>query len=282
MNRASDRERRYVLGHTEREHDRLDLQGVLYRDVTRRALTEGGLQPGMRVLDLGSGSGDVALLAAEIVGPEGQVVGLERDPGTAAGARNRAARRGHANVTFVVGSVDDRMEGPRFDAVVGRFILMHQDDPAGCLRGALQNVREGGVAIFVESCMTLLEQGVHSRPISPLYDRVVRWKCRVVEGAGADLAAGLRLRDTFLAAGLSEPRTHLEAGVEGGPDSLIYRYMRESVASMLPLAEELGVEGFTPADVADLEDALRREVTASGGVLLNWPVVAAWSAVRRS
>ena len=73
-------DRSYVLGHSARELDRLDLQGVLYRDITRRALLDGGLQSGMRVLDIGCGSGDVARIAAQIVGPCGSVLGVDRDP----------------------------------------------------------------------------------------------------------------------------------------------------------------------------------------------------------
>jgi ubiquinone/menaquinone biosynthesis C-methylase UbiE len=82
---------RYVLGHAARELDRLDLQGILYRDVTRRAFHRAGLGPGMRVLDLGSGSGDVTLLASEVVGPSGRVVGVDREVGTVKAARARAA-----------------------------------------------------------------------------------------------------------------------------------------------------------------------------------------------
>ena len=76
----------YVLGHTDRELDRLDAQGLLYRDVTRSALVEAGVVPGMRVLDLGSGSGDVAFLAGELVEATGAVLGIERDAGTVASA----------------------------------------------------------------------------------------------------------------------------------------------------------------------------------------------------
>ena len=59
----------------------------------------------MRVLDLGSGAGHVALLAARLVGPEGHVVGIERDPQAVASARERAAAAGVANVEFLIGDV---------------------------------------------------------------------------------------------------------------------------------------------------------------------------------
>jgi predicted RNA methylase len=62
-----------------------------------------GLEPGMRVLEVGSGAGDVALLAAELVGPEGEVVGVEVDGAALKVARGRAQSLGLRNVSFVQG-----------------------------------------------------------------------------------------------------------------------------------------------------------------------------------
>jgi SAM-dependent methyltransferase len=83
----------------------------------------------MRVLDLGSGAGDVARLAAKLVGPGGSVVGIERDPAAVTLARRRT---GTANVEFRVGdaqTLEDVEDG--FDAVVGRLILMYMPPARG-------------------------------------------------------------------------------------------------------------------------------------------------------
>ena len=101
-------------------------------------------------------------------------------------------------------------------------------------------------------------------------------------GAGADLSAGLRLRSTFLEAGLPAPVTRLDATVDGGPDSPLYAYMAESMRSMLPMAMKLGVDGFDDAALDTLAGDLRDELTASGGVIVGWPVVSAWVPLRRS
>jgi len=45
-------------------------QGAFLRDITATAFRAAGIGPGMRVLDIGSGVGDVALLAAELAGPQ--------------------------------------------------------------------------------------------------------------------------------------------------------------------------------------------------------------------
>ncbi len=92
------------------EDERLVAQGRLFDPLTRRVLEQAGLSPGMRVLDLGSGAGNVARLAAELVGPDGSVVGIERDPAAAELARRRTDA---PNVEFRVGDVEalDGVEG---------------------------------------------------------------------------------------------------------------------------------------------------------------------------
>jgi tRNA A58 N-methylase Trm61 len=69
----------YPLGHTEAEHERLIRQAARVAPITERFFREAGIGPGQRVLELGSGVGDVAMLVARIVGPLGEVVAIERD-----------------------------------------------------------------------------------------------------------------------------------------------------------------------------------------------------------
>src|SRR4051812_35574812 len=71
------------------EDERLVAQGRLFDPLTHRLLRAAGLAPGMRVLDLGSGAGNVTRLAAQLVGPQGAVVGIERDPAAVELARRR-------------------------------------------------------------------------------------------------------------------------------------------------------------------------------------------------
>jgi hypothetical protein len=80
----------YALGSTGAEHERLIRQATLLAPCTERLFREAGIEPGHRVLDLGSGIGDVAMLAARLVGPSGEVVGAERDKNSIARAKARA------------------------------------------------------------------------------------------------------------------------------------------------------------------------------------------------
>jgi ubiquinone/menaquinone biosynthesis C-methylase UbiE len=95
----------YIFEDRAAEQRRLDAQAQLFDPLTERLFRAAGLAAGMRVLDLGSGAGHVALLAARLVGPEGHVVGIERDPQAVASARERAAAAGVANVEFLIGDV---------------------------------------------------------------------------------------------------------------------------------------------------------------------------------
>jgi cyclopropane fatty-acyl-phospholipid synthase-like methyltransferase len=63
----------YALGRSDDEHARLTEQARFLRPLTERFLKKAGIAPGMTVLDVGSGVGDVAFLLAELVGPEGKV-----------------------------------------------------------------------------------------------------------------------------------------------------------------------------------------------------------------
>jgi cyclopropane fatty-acyl-phospholipid synthase-like methyltransferase len=90
--------RSYSLGHSERELQRLSIQARLIEPITRRYFVDAGICRGMRVLDVGSGAGDVAFLAAELVGPSGEVVGTDRVMAALQTARQRAKDRSLSNV----------------------------------------------------------------------------------------------------------------------------------------------------------------------------------------
>ena len=124
----------YALGSTDAEHERLIRQAELAAPLTEQLFREAGIGAGQRVLDLGSGVGDVALLVSRLVGPSGEVVGIERDARSIARARARVAEAGLPNVSFIQSDASQIPEGKPFDAAVGRFILMWLPDPLSVLR----------------------------------------------------------------------------------------------------------------------------------------------------
>ena len=102
-------------------------QGPIFDPLTRRLLQAAGLAPGMRVLDIGSGAGNVARLAAELVGPDGAVAGIDADPAAVELASQHTTA---PNVEFRVADAQtlDGIEGG-FDAVTGRLVLLFLPDP---------------------------------------------------------------------------------------------------------------------------------------------------------
>ena len=140
----------YQLGHEADELEHLNVQGRALAAPTRALVEAAGVCAGMRVLDLGSGAGDMSFVAAEVVGPDGEVVGIERSPEAVAQATARASRRGLANVSFVLGDIHDESGRGPFDAVVGRLVLMYVPDPAAMLRTQAATLRPGGLVAPIE------------------------------------------------------------------------------------------------------------------------------------
>lgn len=173
----------YVLGHSNREFERLSAQARIIDPITRTMLNQAGVAPGMRVLDVGSGAGDVAFLAAELVGAMGEIVGVDRAAPAVAAARRRAAERPLHNVSFRVGDPSELSFERPFDAVVGRYVLQFQPDPAAMLRNLAVHLRPGGVIVFHE----LDWEGARSFPPSPTYDRCPVVGCRDADGRHAAL-----------------------------------------------------------------------------------------------
>jgi ubiquinone/menaquinone biosynthesis C-methylase UbiE len=145
----------YVLGASASEQERLERQASAFDPLTERIFRHAGIQPGMRVLDVGCGAGDVSLLVQRLVGRDGSVLGVDREAASLERAQSRATRMRIKNVSFL--ESDFRYLDPKhgvFDAVVGRLVLMFQADPADAVRLVAQRVRPGGVLAFHELAAT--------------------------------------------------------------------------------------------------------------------------------
>lgn len=271
----------YPLGRTPAEAQRLMLQHRLYAGATRQLLASAGVATGMRVLDVGSGAGDVALLLADVVGPTGEVVGIEvaRESIDFAAHRVDVAGVGQT-VRFVQADLRDLRlsldEGP-FDAVVGRWVLMYQPDPAALLRRLATLVRPGGVVVFQESDLVNLHP---PWPPSPLTEQIRSWLTPPSDRSGGpEPRMGPKLFATFVAAGLSSPAVRIDTPAGGGPDWPGYEYVAATVRSLLPVLSSLGVVEPDAVDIDTLASRLRDEITANQGVLPLASVYGVWSRV---
>ena len=173
---------RYTMGRTQGEEDRLIQQSQLYDAVTRRFLWEAGISSGMKVLDIGSGPGDVALTAAELVGPEGAVVGVDVNPEILETARARAPGSRVYQRRIRCGGRPDLGLGKR---------LRRRDWPAGShVHGRSRRRPEttsdppasGGIVAFQEADFTPYRQMYH--PDTPETNKLIDWlsECLSVPG----------------------------------------------------------------------------------------------------
>jgi SAM-dependent methyltransferase len=267
----------YLMGRSAREIDRLIFVAKALNPYTHRLLHDAGLAPGMRVLDVGTGAGDVALLAAGMVGPAGRVVGLDANPEILRTAFGRAQAAGVDNVSFVAGDCRDGPPQGPFDAVVGRLVLMYLADPAQALRGLIDRLVPGGIVAFQD--YNLSPPSCRISPAVPLWQRAWGWVVDTAANAGIPAEVGFGLRRVFQRTGLPEPEMRLDSYVGGGPDSIAYAWMAESVRSMLPLILRFGVAAAEEIDVDTLADRLRAEVMAADAVAKSPDLISAWTRI---
>jgi SAM-dependent methyltransferase len=253
----------YIMGHSAEERERLIQQAGFFGPITARFLHTAGIGPSMRVLDVGCGVGDVTLLCADLVGPEGVVVGVDRDPAVLGRGRERMQSAALEHVTLREGDFRELTFEEPFDAVVGRAVLMYAADPAAAIRAVLPHLRPGGIVAFQEFDFTSLV----SVPRSNLLDQIADWWRRTATQAGVELQMGLKLFATYRAAGLPAPELQADTIVGGGTDFGGYAYLAGVIRSVLPLMEQFGIATAEEVAIDTLADRLRAEFVRNGGVL---------------
>jgi 2-polyprenyl-3-methyl-5-hydroxy-6-metoxy-1,4-benzoquinol methylase len=259
----------YALDNTAAEQVRLNRQAALLRPITERLFRAAGIGPGMAVLDVGCGVGDVSVIAAELVSKSGRVVGFDRDARQVSTAKARFADK--ATASFVQATIDDPPEG-EFDAIVGRFVLMHQPDPDAAISSLIRRVRPGGVVAFVENNLRPDGSQLVYWPPTPLSERIRAW---IARGFGpAHHLLGLQLPSVFRRAGLVPiPPYETAAIIYEGRDHA--EMWAELIRSMLPTLIALGVD---PDDI-DI-DTLAERLYAEGGdehISVLGPVIGVWA-----
>jgi SAM-dependent methyltransferase len=264
---------RYAFGHAEWELDRLQVQARILEPFTRQLLLDAGIGSGMRVLDVGSGTGDVALLAAELVGDAGEMVGTDRSAAALAIAKARASARALANVSFQEGDPTELTFGRPFDAVIGRYVLEFQRDPGVWLARLVACVRPGGVIAFQEVDLA----SARSFPTVPSWDRCCELIVATVKATGADPLVGMKLYGLFAGAGLPPPSLRYVTRIGAGRDNV--QMVTNAMVTLLSEMERLGLVRPGEVDPTTLLEQVLADVTARGSIVVGWSDVGAWSTV---
>ncbi|BDP43800.1 hypothetical protein DAETH_37690 (plasmid) [Deinococcus aetherius] len=260
----------YALGASDQEIARLDGQAASIEAPTRLFLRAAGIEPGMRVLDLGTGLGHVARLVAELVGPEGQVVGIDTSARLLEVARERAHE--YPQVTFVQGDVRTWRDPAPFDAVVGRLILFHLPDAGNVLHHQLGALRPGGVMLMLDFDLG----SSRAEPAVPLVTQTLEWVMAAFRSAGASPVVGTRLALLLAEAGLADVQTfgvqgYLAPGDPRGPALLggVVRSMApQIVAAGIATPEQIGIE--------TLSQRIAAAVQTTGCAVLPPALAGAW------
>lgn len=263
----------YIMGRTARERRRLLLQGAILQPVTERFLWDAGISPGMRILDLGCGIGDVALIAAQMSGLDGEVVGIDTDGEALAFAERRARDTNLRHVRFEHADILEYRSDEPFDAVVLRHVLIHTADPVRIARKAVSLLRAGGIAAFQEYDLSSWPAGY---PAVPLVSRLQEALIGLFQKATPHANIGMRVGRIMQEAGLHRPRSYAESLIENGPESLFHEWLAETVRSLMPALEILGLTEAA-GDPETLADRLRSGTIAAQASLTT-PLIVSTSA----
>ncbi|HWB74154.1 MAG TPA: methyltransferase domain-containing protein [Nannocystaceae bacterium] len=241
-------------------------------EMTRRLLHDAGIREGHRVLDVGCGLGSVTAIAAALVGHDGAVVGLDRDPQILERARERMWSLDLDNVDFVAADLDDL---PRdcgsFDFIIGRRVLMYQRDPVAAIRALLAVLRPAGVIVFQEHDTTMIPASIV--PL-PLHETVHHWIWNTVAREGADLHMGFRLASVLERAGLFVEHVRAEAIVQRAATrsdlAQVIRYIAPRIVAQ-------GVATEAELDVDTLDARLAAELATTQATFIGDMVFGAWA-----
>ncbi len=264
----------YVLGHSDHELGRLRRQAVLLDAITREYLVRAGLGPGMRVLDIGSGAGDVAFLASALTMPGGVVVGTDRVADAVDAASATASAQGLSDiVSFRVGDPAElRFEKP-FDAILGRYVLTFQADPARMLRRLSQHLAPGGIIVFHEPDW----RAIRSSPPAPTHDRCCEWILETLERTDTSWDMADRLHGAFTDAGLPTPTLMMRTFIGSGTSAEVWlRAVVDIVETLLPAMEAQGVATATEVGLDTLAQRLIDEIHRTAATVIGRSEVGAW------
>jgi len=267
----------YVLGHTESELRRLALQGQYWGEVTLEVLEKSGLTSGMRVLDIGCGAGDVSLLAANLVGSSGAVIGIDRSPEAVERASARAASLNIDHLRFEVAEAESIDSSLNIDAIVGRFVLMYMPNPTAVLRELVTRLKPEIVA-FIEMDMRV----ARSVPTIPHVEKAIGWVTETFKRAGAALDLGPQLWRIFRDAGLDEHNMVVCQKLEPAYSTAGVKMLSDIVLSLLPMMERFGVVTNGEVDVETLAKDLQNALSTNDAALLPPCVVGAYGRIVRS
>ncbi len=170
----------------------------------------------------------------------------------------------------------EELPADKFDAIVGRLVLMYWSDPGDGLRRLARLVRPGGVAAFQEADHRNYMQ---TWPPSALYKK---WRQRILDTArvcSTTLSLGRRLHTVFAEAGLAKPKSLARFRVDRGADTQVYEMFSATAQSMWPKMLEHGIVHRRATLPARLSEQLKGEAVRRDLKVCSSRLIGVWSTV---
>ncbi len=238
----------YVIEGGQTGRARLNILSQTLEATTLVFITRVGIEPGMKVLDVGSGGGDVTRLLGQWVGAHGRVIGIDYDPEIVDLAAAEARAAGLDQVSFHVGNIFELEMEALFDLIYMRFLLTHLSDPADALGRLVRALKPGGVLMVEDIEMS----GCFCYPASSAFDMGRQLYRTTVQRKGGDPDIGPKLPGYLVAAGLQDVQIDLVQPVftRGTGKTMMSLTLQRMMSAIL--SEELGSISEIEALVAEI------------------------------
>jgi len=259
----------YILTVTEDEIRRLRTQAESLASETAVLLDRIGVSRGWRCLDLGCGVGGIVDLLSAAVGPEGEVVGVDREAKSIAAARRWAADRGLANATFVAADMlNNGLAEASFDLVHVRYVMTTVARHGAIVAEATRLLRPGGILILAEADAV----GLRCYPPHPAWDRLVRLLIDVFTLTG-DPLAGRKVYGLLLDAGYEDVDFRVAHARARSHDALV-SYLPDTIAAIRPAA--LAARLIDEAELDEAIAAVRAHLSDPRTTSMSVALIQAW------
>jgi ubiquinone/menaquinone biosynthesis C-methylase UbiE len=250
----------YIIRGGVEGRERLRILSRVMQPTSLALLRRAGTRPGMACLDLGCGSGDLALDLARMVGDKGRAVGTDIDETKLAAAREQAAEHGLPNVEFRFADITATDLQPEFDLVHARFLLSHLSNPSAALTRMRKALRPGGIVVVEDVDF----RGHFTHPECAALGRYVELYTECARRRGADANIGPRLPTLLEEAGFKNVQMNVvQPSGTTGEVKLLNPVTMENISATV-LAEGLASSAEVVQLVADLYEFARTPGTVAG------------------
>jgi len=228
--------------------------------ITEQLLRRAQIKQGMRVLDIGCGSGEVTRAIADIVGPLGTVIGIDGSAAALAAAEAATDSTTYQNISFILCDLSElQPELGTFDCIVGRRVLMYVPGPESVIAKLISLLRPGGRIALQEHDATMTPGRTGSWPV---HDKVHHWIWESVRREGANPNLGFSLAPMLSSAG-AEVETVWAQAIFSGYENGVHHQLHDLVKMMKARLLASGVITEEEIDLPSLETRLAAERSAN-------------------